>query len=147
MSFYALVIFSTHPAAKCITVGITVVFAAAGMFSRASTARAASNSHSDGKSQSFDSEAPSLGADAQAAFTGDLNTARAGSSDLLMSLKMPVRIRSASTMFGVIVGGKLLRTNSTRNSGGSCLNETLPLEARTQATRIMSSTSRFSGRV
>jgi len=76
--FYALVILTTHPAAKC----ITVVFGAAATLARARTLRAASNSHSDGISQSFDSEAPSFGADAQAAFTGDLNTARAGSSAL-----------------------------------------------------------------
>ena len=98
-------ILTTHPAAKC----ITVVFAAAETFPRASTARAASNSHVDGKSQSFDSEAPSFGAYAQAAFTGDLNPARAGSLDVLMSLKMPERTRSASIMFGVIIGGKLVR--------------------------------------
>ena len=62
-----------------------VVSAAAEPLPRASTARA----YSDGKSQSSDSEAPNVGAVAQAIFTGNWNTARTGSFGFLMPLKMP----------------------------------------------------------
>ena len=68
---------------------MTVVSAAEEPLPHGSTARAASNSHSDGESQSLDSEAPTFGADAQAIFTGDWNTARAGSFGFLMSLNIP----------------------------------------------------------